>query len=237
MKNTRTGDTIIDKGAKSQAFVLDGLQAPPVFTAAVDVSTGADRDALISALRALETEDPLLRVVYEDDETGQTLVSGMGELHLQILEDRIRRQFRVPSASLGRMRVAYRERPTIVAAGRATHDVTNSSGKRTYAHVELEVEQDADRDAVVIVSNSVLMERVPLLAVMKLPLMYQRAEQCAARRTQAGHRRGNGRGLALDALRRGRRQLSENCIADQDSTPAAFRTAERAARRTGSFEC
>ena len=78
----------------------------------------------------------------------------MGELHLQILEDRSRRQFRVPSASLGRMRVAYRERPTIAAVGRATHDVTNSSGKRTYAHVELEVEQDADSDAVVIVSNS-----------------------------------------------------------------------------------
>ncbi len=114
LKETRSGDTLCRQGERSP-LVLEGLEVPPaVFTASVQMGAGnkagkGSKDDLHEALRILAREDPSLQVVYEDPESKQTLVSGMGELHLHIVLDRIQRQFKLPGAELGKMRVAFRE--------------------------------------------------------------------------------------------------------------------------------
>jgi elongation factor G len=105
LKNTRTGDTLCDP---NQPVVLEQLEFPePVIHVAVEPKSKADQDKLGKALSALSEEDPTFRV-RTDEETGQTIIGGMGELHLEVLVDRMLREFRV-DATVGKPQVAYRE--------------------------------------------------------------------------------------------------------------------------------
>jgi elongation factor G len=105
MKNTRTGDTLTDP---SNVIVLESLEFPdPVIHVAVEPKTKADQDKMSKALFALSEEDPTFQV-RTDEETAQTIISGMGELHLEVLVDRMMREFNV-EANVGKPQVAYRE--------------------------------------------------------------------------------------------------------------------------------
>ena len=135
LKNATTGDTISD-GASP--VVLETITFPdPVMSIAVEPKTRADQDKLGDALNKLAGEDPTLRVSY-NDELGQTIMSGMGELHLEIIVDRIRREYKV-EGSIGRPRVAYREtiRKYAKAEGRL---VRQTGGHGQFAHVVVEIE-------------------------------------------------------------------------------------------------
>ena len=135
LKFTSTGDTICDKGSP---IVLDTITFPdPVVSVAIEPKSRADQDRLVDALATLSDEDPTFRIVH-NEETGQTVMSGMGELHLEILTDRMRREFKV-EGNVGKPRVAYREaiRKPSRAEGRF---VRQTGGHGQYGHVWLEIE-------------------------------------------------------------------------------------------------
>src|SRR6202021_2398566 len=105
LKQTTTGDTL---AAESAPIVLESMTFPePVIAVAVEPKSKADQDKLSTGLARLAEEDPTFRVT-SDEETGQTLIAGMGELHLEIIIDRLMREFNV-AANVGRPQVAYRE--------------------------------------------------------------------------------------------------------------------------------
>lgn len=134
-KDTRTGDTIC---TEDDPVVLEKMTFPePVIQIAVEPKTKADQDKLSEALIKLSDEDPTFRVKV-DDETGQTLISGMGELHLEILVDRMKREFKV-EANVGKPQVSYRETITekITTEGKF---VKQSGGRGKYGHVVMEME-------------------------------------------------------------------------------------------------
>lgn len=134
-KDTTTGDTICDE--KNQV-ILESLHVPePVISVAIEPATKADQEKLSSALHKLAEEDPTFRVKV-DHETGQTIISGMGELHLEILVDRLRREFKV-EAAVGKPQVAYRE----TIKGSVTSDIKyakQSGGRGQYGHVVIDFE-------------------------------------------------------------------------------------------------
>ncbi|MEZ0574625.1 elongation factor G [Halodesulfovibrio aestuarii] len=140
LKNVSTGDTIC---AMDRPVVLESLDIPdPVIEVAIEPKTKADRDALSAALAKLAKEDPSFRV-KGDDETGQTLISGMGELHLDIIVDRLTREFSV-NANVGKPQVAYRE--TITKVAKEDHKYAKQSGGRgQYGHVVIEVEPNPEK--------------------------------------------------------------------------------------------
>ncbi|ASC69977.1 Elongation factor G [Halomicronema hongdechloris C2206] len=135
LKNTFTGDTICDP---DNVIILESLYIPePVISVAVEPKTKQDMDKLSKALQSLSEEDPTFRV-STDPETNQTVIAGMGELHLDILVDRMLREFRV-EANIGAPQVAYREtirKPTQVEG----KFVRQSGGKGQYGHVVIDVE-------------------------------------------------------------------------------------------------
>lgn len=135
LADTLTGDTLCDEKAP---VILESLYVPePVISVAVEPKTKQDMDKLSKALKALSEEDPTFRVSI-DPETNQTVIAGMGELHLEILVDRMLREFKV-EANVGAPQVAYRE--TIRKAVRAEGKfVRQSGGKGQYGHVVIEVE-------------------------------------------------------------------------------------------------
>ena len=135
LKNTTTGDSLCEVGDE---VVLERMEFPePVISMAIEPKSKADREKLSVALGALSEEDPTFRV-NTDEETGQTIIRGMGELHLDILRDRMIREFKV-EANVGKPQVSYRE--AISATGKAdTKFVKQSGGRGQYAHVVLEVE-------------------------------------------------------------------------------------------------
>ncbi len=134
LKEFTTGDTLCVENAPVQ---LAGIGFPePVMFMAIEPRSSSDRDKLEEALETLSSEDPTC-IVREDPETGQTILSGMGELHLEILKERLRREFKV-EANTGRPMVAYRE--TVTANGRAEHVFDRDiGGKRQYARVVVEL--------------------------------------------------------------------------------------------------
>lgn len=136
LKSAGTGDTLCDS-AKT-AFVLEKMEFPePVISMAIEPKSKGDREKLANALGALSEEDPTFRVTT-NEETGQTIIAGMGELHLEILHDRMKREFGV-EANVGKPQVSYKE--TITTPGEAkTKFVKQSGGRGQYAHVELEIE-------------------------------------------------------------------------------------------------
>jgi len=134
LSDTLTGDTICDE---AQPVILESLYIPePVISVAVEPKTKQDMEKLSKALKALSEEDPTFRVSI-DSETNQTVIAGMGELHLEILVDRMLREFKV-EANVGAPQVAYREtiRKAVKAEGRF---VRQSGGKGQYGHVVIEL--------------------------------------------------------------------------------------------------
>ena len=134
LKNTFTGDTICEEGS---AIILESLFIPePVISVAVEPKTKQDMEKLSKALQSLSEEDPTFRV-HVDQETNQTVIAGMGELHLEILVDRMLREFKV-EANVGAPQVAYREtiRKAIKTEGKF---IRQSGGKGQYGHVVIEL--------------------------------------------------------------------------------------------------
>ena len=135
LKDVITGDTICDI---KHPIVLESMEFPePVISVAIEPKTKADQDKLGNALSKLAQEDPSFRVRF-DEETGQTLISGMGELHLEIIVDRLRREFKV-DANVGKPQVAYRE--TIKRPAKAEGKyIKQTGGRGQYGHVVIEIE-------------------------------------------------------------------------------------------------
>ncbi|MDB5035061.1 MAG: translation elongation factor [Chlorobi bacterium] len=133
LKSTKTGDTLCDE---NDPIILEKMEFPePVIDQAIEPKTKADQDKLGEALVKLAEEDPTFRV-KTDEETGQTIISGVGELHLDIIVDRIKREFRV-EANVGKPQVAYRE--TIRQTIDQDHKfVRQTGGKGQYGHVVIE---------------------------------------------------------------------------------------------------
>jgi elongation factor G len=135
LKSTVTGDTLSDM---DQPVVLESITFPePVISISVEPKTRSDQDKMGSALARLAEEDPTFRV-RTNEETGQTVLDGMGELHLEVLVDRMMREFRV-EANVGRPQVAYRETLTVPVRAEGRH-VRQSGGKGQYGHVIVEFE-------------------------------------------------------------------------------------------------
>jgi elongation factor G len=135
LKNTTTGDTLCDD---ENSVILESIEFPePVIEIAIEPKTKADQEKLGLSLQKLASEDPSFRV-RTDEETGQTILSGMGELHLEIIVDRLMREFKV-EANVGKPQVAYRE--TIAKKVKVEGKfVRQSGGRGQYGHVWLEIE-------------------------------------------------------------------------------------------------
>ncbi len=134
LKNTFTGETICDE---KQPIVLETIRfAEPVISVAIEPATRAEQDKLTDSLLKLAEEDPTFRVKY-DQETGQTIMSGMGELHLEILVDRLRREFNV-EAAVGRPQVAYREAITKPASAQGKF-IRQTGGRGQFGDCTLEI--------------------------------------------------------------------------------------------------
>jgi elongation factor G len=136
LKHSKTGDTLCDE---QNPIVLERMSFPaPVIRVAIEPKTKVDQDRLGEALQKLAEEDPTFQV-YTDPETGQTIINGMGELHLEIIVDRLQREFKV-NANVGRPQVAYRE--TIRTPVRKVQGkfVRQTGGRGQYGHVVLNVE-------------------------------------------------------------------------------------------------
>ncbi len=135
LKHTKTGDTLSDP---KHPILLESMHFPePVISVAVEPKTKADQDKLSQSLAKLSDEDPTFRI-RTDEETGQTIISGMGELHLEIIVDRLLREFKV-GANIGKPQVAYKETITkkVEAEGKF---IRQSGGRGQYGHVKIEME-------------------------------------------------------------------------------------------------
>jgi elongation factor G len=136
LKDTRTGDTLSDE---SDPVILEAMKFPnPVIDVAIEPKTKADQDKLTIALQKLAEEDPTFRV-RTDTETGQTIIAGMGELHLEIIVDRMKREFKV-EANVGKPQVAYRETVTRKVTKVEGKFIRQSGGKGQYGHVVIDLE-------------------------------------------------------------------------------------------------
>jgi elongation factor G len=136
LKDTRTGDTLCDD---DKPVILEAMKFPnPVIDVAVEPKTKADQDKLAIALQKLAEEDPTFRV-RTDPETGQTIIAGMGELHLEIIVDRMKREFKV-EANVGRPQVAFRETITRRVEYVEGKFIRQSGGKGQFGHVVIHVE-------------------------------------------------------------------------------------------------
>ncbi len=139
LKDTRTGDTLC---SADHAVILEAMRFPePVISVAIEPRTKADQDKLGAALQKLSEEDPTFRV-HTDPETGQTIISGMGELHLEIIVDRMQREFKV-DANIGRPQVAYRETVRVSAEKVEGRFVRQSGGRGQYGHVVINLHPQA----------------------------------------------------------------------------------------------
>jgi elongation factor G len=135
LKNTLTGDTLCDE---KNPIILESMEFPePVMSVAIEPKTKADQEKLSQSLSKLAQEDPSFKVSF-NEETGQTIISGMGELHLEIIVDRLLREFKV-SANVGRPQVAYKE--TIKEMAKADGKfIRQTGGRGQYGHVFIEIE-------------------------------------------------------------------------------------------------
>ncbi|HJD23510.1 MAG TPA: elongation factor G, partial [Firmicutes bacterium] len=135
LKNTTTGDTLCDE---KHPIILESMHFPePVIRVAIEPKTKAGQEKMGIALAKLAEEDPTFKT-YTDEETGQTIIAGMGELHLEIIVDRLLREFKV-EANVGAPQVAYKE--TIRKAAEVDHKYARQSGGRgQYGHVKIRIE-------------------------------------------------------------------------------------------------
>ncbi len=136
MKDCKTGTTLCDPENK---IILENMRIPePVVSMAIEPKTKADQDKMGFTLKKFLDEDPSLRVKY-DEETGQTIISGMGELHLEIIIDRMKREFNLET-NIGAPQVAYKETITKKAQGVVGKFISQSGGKGQYGHVVIDIE-------------------------------------------------------------------------------------------------
>jgi elongation factor G len=160
LKQARTGDTLADP---KHVIQLESMHFPePVLSVAIEPRTKADQDKLSVAMDKLSDEDPTFQV-KTDEETGQTLISGMGELHLEVLVDRMLREFRV-EANVGKPQVAYKE-SIASEAGANTKFVRQTGGRGQYGHVVIEIGPNPDGDEFVfenkIIGGAIPKEYIP----------------------------------------------------------------------------
>jgi len=135
LKFTRTGDTLTDE---NDPIILEKMEFPePVIAIAIEPKTKADQERMGESLSRLADEDPTFRI-KSDEETGQTIISGMGELHLEIIVDRLKREFRV-DANIGKPQVAYKETISKKISQVYKH-AKQTGGRGQFAHVEIEIE-------------------------------------------------------------------------------------------------
>jgi elongation factor G len=157
LKNTTTGDTLCGPEAP---VILESMEFPaPVISVAIEPKSKADQEKLGVAIQRLAEEDPTFRV-HTDEETGQTIIAGMGELHLDILVDRMRREFKV-EANVGKPQVAYRE---TIRTKVARHDYTHkkqTGGSGQYAKVQIAIEPTGAGDGGYEFENKVTGGRIP----------------------------------------------------------------------------
>ena len=140
LKNTTTGDTLCDE---ANPIILEKMEFPePVIHIAVEPKTKADQEKMGIALQKLAEEDPTF-VVKTDEETGQVIISGMGELHLEILVDRMKREYKVES-NVGKPQVAYRETITAVTEAECKY-AKQSGGRGQYGHVKMTIEPNSGK--------------------------------------------------------------------------------------------
>jgi len=140
LKNTTTGDTLCDE---KKAVILESMEFPePVIQLAVEPKSKADQDKMGIALQKLAEEDPTFKV-HTDHETGQTVIAGMGELHLDVLVDRMKREFNV-EANIGKPQVAYRETIKKAADCEGKY-IKQSGGRGQYGHVWIKFEPNTDK--------------------------------------------------------------------------------------------
>jgi elongation factor G len=156
LKNVKTGHTLCDE--KSQ-ILLESMDFPePVVAVSVEPVSKGDQDLLSKGLQKLGEEDPTFKV-STDEETGQTIISGMGELHLEILVDRLKREFKV-KANIGQPMVAYREAITKSVKDVSTKFVRQSGGRGQYGHVVINVEPN-DPGSGYVFSNKIVGGVIP----------------------------------------------------------------------------
>ncbi|MDI6865901.1 elongation factor G [Thermodesulfovibrio yellowstonii] len=135
LKNTLTGDTLCDE---NNPVVLEAIEFPePVISVAIEPKTKADQEKLSLSLQKISQEDPSFRVSFNED-TGQTIISGMGELHLEIIVDRLTREFKV-GANVGKPQVAYKETIKLPAKAEGKF-IRQTGGRGQYGHVWIEIE-------------------------------------------------------------------------------------------------
>lgn len=214
MKTALTGDTLCDP---QQPVLLEHITFPePVIRVSVEPKTSAEQDKLAEALRSLAEEDPTLKVIMDED-TGQTIMAGMGELHLEILIDRIKREYGV-QANLGRPRVAYREtitRKVPKAEGRYIHQ---TGGHGQYGHVVVEL-QPGEAGSGVQFENAISGGAIPREFI---PAIEQGLHEAAENGTVAGY-------PATDMVFR----LYDGSTHHVDSSEQAYKNAAIAAFREG----
>ena len=217
LKDVTTGDTLC---AINKQITLERMEFPePVISVAVEPRTKADQEKMGIALSKLAQEDPSFRV-RTDEETGQTIISGMGELHLDIIVDRMKREFSV-EANVGAPQVAYREtiRGTVEAEGRF---VRQSGGKGQYGHVWLKLEPLADSEKTFEFVNKIVGGTVPKDFIP--------AVQKGARDAMEG---GVLAGYPLVGVKA---TLYDGSYHDVDSSEQAFKIAGSMALRKGALE-
>ncbi len=156
LKGTSTGDTLCDADG---AVLLESIEFPePVIWVAIEPKTKADQDRLSESLMKLSEEDPTFRV-RTDEETGQTIIAGMGELHLEIIVDRLLREFKV-DANVGRPQVAYREGITQAVPKAEARFVRQTGGRGQYGHVVIKMDPN-DYGAGFVFENKIVGGAIP----------------------------------------------------------------------------
>ncbi|OZC34688.1 elongation factor G [Marinobacter vinifirmus] len=220
LKNVTTGDTLCDENHK---IVLERMEFPePVISVAVEPKSKADQEKMGVALGKLAQEDPSFRV-RTDEETGQAIISGMGELHLDILVDRMRREFKV-EANIGKPQVAYREciRKPVDVEGKF---VRQSGGRGQYGHVKVKIEplplDDEDAENFIFV-NEIVGGVVPKEYI---PAVQQGIEEQMQNGCLAGYPL-----LGIKAT------LYDGSYHDVDSNEMAFKIAGSMAMKKGALE-
>jgi elongation factor G len=155
LKGTTTGETLADE---AKPILLEAITFPePVISVAIEPKTKVDQDKLGIALQRLSEEDPSFRV-YTDEETGQNIIAGMGELHLEIIVDRLTREFRV-DANVGKPQVAYKEAIRRPAHGTGRF-IRQTGGKGQFGHVEIDVEP-GERGSGFVFEDKISQGRIP----------------------------------------------------------------------------
>lgn len=220
LKNVTTGDTLCDENSK---IVLERMEFPePVISVAVEPKSKADQEKMGVALGKLAQEDPSFRV-RTDEESGQTIISGMGELHLDIIVDRMRREFKV-EANIGKPQVAYREciRKPVDVEGKF---VRQSGGRGQYGHVKLKLEPlplDDEEGENFIFVNEIVGGVVPKEYI---PAVQQGIEEQMQNGCLAGY-----------PLLRIKATLYDGSYHDVDSNEMAFKVAGSMAMKKGALE-